>query len=104
MPPCAAPAGRTMSDAVADRDDSALLSAIAGNRDHAAFEELCARHSRRAYNIALHFLGNAALADDAVQEALLAVWLSAGSYSAGHPEAWIMSIVVKKSLHLARVQ
>lgn len=87
-----------------ERDDDTLLSAIADQRDRDAFEALCARHSRRAYAIAFHFLRNAALAEDAVQEAMLAVWLSSDSYRAEHgkPEAWLMSIVVKKSLHLAR--
>jgi RNA polymerase sigma-70 factor, ECF subfamily len=91
---------------VMEHDDNFLLSAIAERRDRDAFETLCARHSRRAYAVAFHFLRNAALAEDAVQEAMLAIWLSSDSFRPEHgkPEPWLMSIVVKKSLHLARAR
>lgn len=107
MPSCAETRTHSLIDApaMAQRDDTILLEAIAAHRDREAFEELCRRHSRRAYNVAFHFLKNAALAEDAVQEAMLAVWLSANSYrDKGQAEAWLMSIVVKKSLHLARTR
>jgi RNA polymerase sigma-70 factor, ECF subfamily len=107
MPACAESRTQSLIEAptMAQRDDNLLLEAIATRRDRNAFEELCRRHSRRAYNVAFHFLKNAALAEDAVQEAMLALWLSADSYhDKGQPEAWLMSIVVKKSLHLARTR
>ena len=87
-------------------DDISLLKAIAERRDHAAFAELCERCHKRAFNLAFRILRNPAAAEDAVQEAMLAVWLSAGSFQPdrGNPQSWILSIVMNKCVNLGAAQ
>ena len=84
-------------------DDISLLSAIAVHRDRAAFTALVERHRERAYNMAFHILRNSALAEEALQEAMLTIWLDAKKLE---PEAnvanWILRTVSGKSLNLKR--
>jgi RNA polymerase sigma-70 factor (ECF subfamily) len=86
------------------RDDNSLLSAIAIGRDDVAFTELCARYQKRAFNFAFRILCNSAMAEDAVQEAMISIWMTAKSYQSirGDVQVWIMSIVMNKSLNLKR--
>lgn len=88
------------------RDDTSLLSAIADRSDRGAFNELCERHRGQAFNLAFRILHNAALAEDAVQEAMLSIWLSARSFSPerGDSQSWILSVVMNKSLNLGTKQ
>lgn len=90
-------------DVMRDQDDAALLKAIA-DADKAAFTEFCGRFQVKAFNVAIRTLNDSALAEDAVQEAMLALWLTAKSYhpSRGNPQSWALGIVVKKSLDLRR--
>lgn len=86
-----------------DRDDAALLAAIAERRDREAFSELYARYEQPAYNLARHLTGNADRASEAVQEAMLRVWTRAPNFQAdGNARGWILRIVARESLRTAR--
>lgn len=58
----------------------AQLAARVASGDGAAFELLMRRHNRRLYRIALSVLGNAADAEDALQEAYLAAYRAIASF------------------------
>jgi RNA polymerase sigma factor (sigma-70 family) len=83
--------------------DEALL-ALASRNDEAALGELYDRYGRVAYGLALRVLRDRALAEDAVQEAFLAVWRSAGSFLAeqGKPSTWILTLVHRRAVDLVR--
>lgn len=84
------------------RSDLDLLAAIACE-DRAAFETYFQRHQRSVYNLALHITGRTEMAEEAVQEALLRVWLSARNVrSDGNPEGWLKRIVARESITLMR--
>jgi RNA polymerase sigma-70 factor (ECF subfamily) len=59
-----------------DRSDDELMR-LAGGGDEKAFSALVARHLGRAGKLAARVVGNAAEAEDIVQEAFLRVWLKA---------------------------
>ena len=88
---------------VAQLSDEALL-ALASRSDEAALGELYDRYGRVAYGLALRILRDRALAEDAVQEAFLAVWRSAGSFLAeqGKPSTWILTLVHRRAVDLVR--
>jgi RNA polymerase sigma factor (sigma-70 family) len=83
--------------------DEALL-ALASRGDGEALGELYDRYGRVAYGLALRILRDRALAEDAVQEAFLAVWRSAGSFLAeqGKPSTWILTLVHRRAVDLVR--
>src|SRR6185436_1808777 len=75
------------------------------HRDKDAFGELFERYKVRAYNLALNLTQNRALAEDAVQEAMLAIWLSPTQIEdAEDAQGWILGIVAHKSLTLLRTR
>jgi RNA polymerase sigma-70 factor (ECF subfamily) len=88
---------------LAHLSDEALL-ALASRSDDAALGELYDRYGRVAYGLALRILRDRALAEDAVQEAFLAVWRSAGSFLAEHgkPSTWILTLVHRRAVDLVR--
>jgi RNA polymerase sigma-70 factor, ECF subfamily len=73
---------------VADRGRQYLLLAdedlisLVQTRDAEAFAVLYDRHSRAAFSLAYRMMGERQAAEDLVQDALLKVWRSAGSYRA----------------------
>ena len=76
-------------------EDSELLDRLAAN-DEAAFRMLVERHIDRAYAIALRIVGNAADAEDVVQDTMLKIWSqrwkcsgSSGDFPFSRP--WICS-------------
>lgn len=81
-------------------DDLSLLKAIAAQRDEAAFAELYERYQKRAFNLSLLILRNHTLAQDAVQEAMLSIWIARSPLPTGDTEDWIMRIVANKSINL----
>jgi RNA polymerase sigma-70 factor (ECF subfamily) len=87
-------------------DDRSLLQAIAERRDETAFSELCRRYEKRAFNTAFRILRDSALAEDAVQEAMLSIWQRAvdAFQPSGEATDWVLRIVVNKSLYLRRNQ
>ncbi len=74
--------------------EGALLTRVAGG-DGAAFDELYARYVRVATGLARGILGEPALAEDAVQEAFLAVWRHAARYdpARGSVRGWLLTLV-----------
>jgi RNA polymerase sigma factor (sigma-70 family) len=88
---------------VRDRSDEELLEAI-GEGDDAALGALYDRFGRVAYGVALRVLRDQALAEDAVQEAFLALWRSAGSYhrERAKPSTWILTLVHRRAVDLVR--
>ena len=86
----------------ADRPDAELLAAhVAG--DPSAFGELVARHRDRAWALALRTCRDANLAEDAVQEAFLAVHRRAASFRGDAAvTTWLHRIVVNACLDRIR--
>jgi RNA polymerase sigma-70 factor (ECF subfamily) len=85
-------------------DDRALLDAV-GRRNREAFETLFFRCQQSAFALALQITNNPSLAEEAVQEAMLRVWLTASSYRAeGSVRSWIMRIVAGKAIEQLKVR
>jgi RNA polymerase sigma-70 factor (ECF subfamily) len=86
-------------DGPADHD----LMARTAQGDARAFQTLARRHGGRALALARRVLGNEAVAEDIVQEALLRVWTHAPRW---RPEAafrtWLYRIVVNLCLNARR--
>jgi RNA polymerase sigma factor (sigma-70 family) len=97
-----APAESTGRDLV-HLSDEALLSLVAGS-DDAALAELYDRFGGIAYGLALRILRDEALAQDAVQEAFLAVWRTADRFLAERARAstWILTLVHRRAVDLVR--
>ncbi len=87
------------------RDDDDLLVACAEGDEH-ALGALYDRFGKVAYGLAVRVLRDAALAEDAVQEAFLAVWRQAASFdrSRGTASTWILTIVHRRAVDLVRSQ
>ena len=96
------PAGSMGRDLV-HLSDEALLSLVAGS-DDAALAELYDRFGGVAYGVALRILRDEALAQDAVQEAFLAVWRTADRFLAERARAstWILTLVHRRAVDLVR--
>jgi RNA polymerase sigma factor (sigma-70 family) len=96
------PAGSAGRDLV-HLSDEALLSLVAGS-DDAALAELYDRFGGVAYGLALRILRDEALAQDAVQEAFLAVWRTADRFLAERARAstWILTLVHRRAVDLVR--
>ena len=88
---------------LAHLSDEALL-ALASRGDESALGELYDRYGRVAYGLALRILRDRSLAEDAVQEAFLAVWRSSGTFLAEHgkPSTWILTLVHRRAVDLVR--
>jgi RNA polymerase sigma-70 factor, ECF subfamily len=86
-----------------DLSDEQLLEAIAGG-DERALGVLYDRFGRVAYGVALRVLRDRALAEDAVQEAFLAIWRSAERYrlERAKPSTWILTLVHRRAVDLVR--
>src|SRR5207237_10113869 len=99
----AAGGGAPVRREVAQLSDEALVEAIARS-DEAALGELYDRFGRVAYGLALKILRDAALAEDAVQEAFLQVWRGAGGYRPERAKAstWLLTFVHRRAVDLVR--
>ena len=88
---------------LAHLSDESLLSLVAGSDDQ-ALAELYDRFGRVAYGLALRILRDETLAQDAVQEAFLAVWRSADRFLAERAKAntWILTLVHRRAVDLVR--
>jgi RNA polymerase sigma-70 factor (ECF subfamily) len=89
------PAGDAASAAPASEPaDEELLRAVQAG-DHAALATLYDRHGRPCFAVAYRVLEDGATAEDAVQEAFLAVWRQAGSFrpERGAVRTWLLAIV-----------
>jgi len=89
-------------DCVVDEDKD-LLDRLADN-DEIAFRGLVERHIDRAYAIALRILGNAADAEDVVQDTMLKVWTHRGRWQHGRAKfsTWLYRVVSNRCIDLRR--
>ena len=85
---------------LADED----LISLVQTRDAEAFAVLYDRHSRAAFSLAYRMMGERQAAEDLVQDALLKVWRSAGSYRSerGSVRTWLLSIVHNRGIDQLR--
>jgi len=99
----ASPRSRHVPTDVVHLSDEALI-ALAARGEEPALAALYDRYGRVAYGLALRVLRDAALAEDAVQEAFLAVWRSAHRYipERSKPSTWIMTFVHRRAVDLVR--
>jgi RNA polymerase sigma-70 factor (ECF subfamily) len=97
-----APAERDEAEAKEPSDEQ-VLEAV-GRGDHDALGELYDRFGRLAYGLAFRILRDRTLAEDAVQEAFLAVWRSADAYERerAKPSTWILTVVHRRAVDLVR--
>jgi RNA polymerase sigma-70 factor, ECF subfamily len=70
----------------------------------AAFEVVYDRHAGVAFSLAYRITGTRSMAEDAVQEALLAVWRSGGRYerARGSVRSWVLGIVHHRAIDAVR--
>jgi RNA polymerase sigma factor (sigma-70 family) len=89
--------------ALAHLSDDAVLALVARS-DHDALAELYDRFGRQAYGLALRILRDAALAQDAVQDAFLTAWRTAPSFDArrGSASTWLLTIVHRRAVDVVR--
>ena len=92
-----------MSSEAPQRSDEALVEAVA-RADEDALGELYDRFGKVAYGLAYKILQDAALAEDAVQEAFLQIWRTAGSYRPERAKAstWLLTFVHRRAVDLVR--
>src|SRR3954465_8611321 len=98
-------AGRTtpVTRELAHLSDEALV-ALAARSEQTALAELYDRFGRPAYGLALRILRDEALAEDAVQEAFLALWRTAARFvpERGKASTWILTLVHRRAVDLVR--
>lgn len=84
-------------------DDRELLASVAGG-DARALERLHELHRPLAHNVAERVLRDPTLAEDAVQEAFLDLWRTAGSFDPERSSvrAWLCVLVHRRAVDLAR--
>src|SRR5262249_13353284 len=80
------------------------LVALCARGDRDALAVLYDRHGRAAYSLARRILSDATLAEDAVQEAFLAIWKQASRFDArrARPSTWILAVVHHKAIDIVR--
>jgi RNA polymerase sigma-70 factor (ECF subfamily) len=88
---------------LAHLSDEALVALVARG-DDTALAELYDRVGRVAYGLAYRVLRDDRLAEDAVQEAFLAVWRTAARFTAERAKAstWILTLVHRRAVDLVR--
>ncbi len=89
--------------ALAHLSDEALVALVARS-DDSALGELYDRIGGLAYGLAYRVLRDEALAEDAVQEAFLGLWRSAGSFVPERAKAstWVLTLVHRRAVDLVR--
>jgi RNA polymerase sigma-70 factor (ECF subfamily) len=90
--------------ALASLADEALLAIIATPDGSLALAELYDRYGKIAYGLAYRVLRDSSLAEDAVQEAFITVWRTAGTYISdrGKPQTWLLTLVHRRAVDLVR--
>lgn len=85
-------------------EESHVLATRLRERDPAALDELYQRMQTRAHALARRVLGDAALAEDAVQEAVAQLWERAGRITSdgGRVESLLMTMVHRRAVDIAR--
>jgi RNA polymerase sigma factor (sigma-70 family) len=92
-----------MARDLAHLSDEALVALVA-RADDSALAELYDRFGHVAYGLALRVVRDPALAEDAVQEAFLAVWRSAARFVPEREKecTWILSVVHRRAVDIVR--
>jgi len=92
-----------VSRELAHLSDEALV-ALAARSEQSALAELYDRYGRPAYGLALRILRDDSLAEDAVQEAFLAVWRTAARFvpEKGKASTWILTLVHRRAVDVVR--
>jgi RNA polymerase sigma factor (sigma-70 family) len=92
-----------MARDLAHLSDEALVALVA-RADDGALAELYDRFGHVAYGLALRIVRDPALAEDAVQEAFLAVWRSAARFVPERAKAstWILTLVHRRAVDIVR--
>jgi RNA polymerase sigma-70 factor (ECF subfamily) len=87
------------------RTDLELVQAIAG-QDDASLAELYDRYRTLCYALALRVVRDQQRAEDVVQDAFLAVWRRAGSYTPGRGSVrtWLTSVVRNRAIDIVRAR
>jgi RNA polymerase sigma factor (sigma-70 family) len=95
--------GRQEADEAREPSDEQVLEAV-GRGDDDSLGVLYDRFGRPAYRLAFRILRDQALAEDAVQEAFLAVWRSADAYKRerAKPSTWILTVVHRRAVDIVR--
>ena len=85
-------------------EESYVLATRLRERDPAALDELYQRVQGRAHALARRVVGDAALAEDAVQEALAQLWERAARITpdGGRIESLLMTMVHRRAVDIAR--
>jgi RNA polymerase sigma factor (sigma-70 family) len=88
---------------LAHLSDEALVL-LAARSEQTALGELYDRYGRPAYGLALRVLRDEALAEDAVQDAFLALWRTASRFvpERGTASTWILTLVHRRAVDLVR--
>ena len=90
-----------MSGQQSESDEALVAAFVAG--DQAAFTQLVERHSRRVYAICLRYFGNPTDAEDAAQEAFLALYRRASTFTgASQFSTWMYRVATNACNDLAR--
>jgi RNA polymerase sigma factor (sigma-70 family) len=92
-----------VSRELAHLSDEALV-ALAARSEQSALAELYDRYGRPAYGLALRVLRDESLAEDAVQDAFLAVWRTAARFvpEKGKASTWILTLVHRRAVDVVR--
>ena len=92
-----------MTRALTHLSDEALVALVARSDDN-ALGALYDRFGRVAYGLALRVVRDPALAEDAVQEAFLAAWRTAGSFDPrrGKAQTWLLTLVHRRAVDVVR--
>ena len=88
---------------LAHLSDEALVALVARSEE-SALSELYDRIGGTAYGLAYRILRDEALAEDAVQEAFLGLWRSAGTFVPERAKAstWLLTLVHRRAVDLVR--
>ncbi|UFZ04725.1 RNA polymerase sigma factor [Bradyrhizobium ontarionense] len=98
VPDCGPP-----SEPVVFDEDKELLDRLSAG-DEIAFRLLVERHIDRAYAIALRIVGNAADAEDVVQDTMLKIWTHRGRWQHGRAKfsTWLYRVVSNRCIDIHR--
>jgi RNA polymerase sigma-70 factor (ECF subfamily) len=92
-----------MSRALAHLSDEAVV-ALCARSDEVALAELYDRFAGVAYGLARRVVRDDTLAEDAVQEAFLAIWRGAARFvpERGKASTWVLTLVHRRAVDLVR--
>lgn len=94
---------RSMASRVTHITDAALMSDLAAG-NVASLDEIYARYSRLAYSLAMSVTRDARLAEEALQETFVRVWISASSFAPGRGSVrhWIAMLAHSCTIDVVR--